>query len=63
MQFNLDEQLTMTADHQQYLKKKTKFFKLNAEIQVLQKEINANSKNTFLDEHQVRTPPPDNHNV
>ena len=31
----------MTADHQQHLKKKTKFFKLNANIQVLQKKINA----------------------
>ena len=42
-QFSLNEELTMTADRRQYLKKKTKFFKLNAEIQVLQKEINASS--------------------
>ena len=41
-QFNLNEKLTMTTDHQQHLKKKTKFFKLKAEIQVLQKKINAN---------------------
>ena len=41
-QFNLNEQLTMTADRQQHLKKKIKFFKLNAKIQVLQKKINAN---------------------
>ena len=40
-QFNLNEQLTMAVDHQQHLKKKAKFFKLNAEIQVLQKKINA----------------------
>ena len=40
-QFNLNEQLTMITDRQQYLKKKIKFFKLNAEIQVLQKKINA----------------------
>ena len=32
----------MTADRRQYLKKKTKFFKLNAEIQILQKKINTN---------------------
>ena len=38
----------MTADHWQHFKKKkkkkTKFFKLNAEIQILQKEVNARSK-------------------
>ena len=39
----MNEQLTMTADHWQHLKKKTKFLKLNAEIQVLQKKINASS--------------------
>ena len=40
-QFNLNEQLAMTADRRQNLKKKTKFLRLNAEIQILQKEINA----------------------
>ena len=42
-QFNLNEQLTMTADRRQHLEKKTKFLKLNAEIQVLQKKINTSS--------------------
>ena len=42
-QFNLNEQLIIIVDRQQHLKKKTKFFKLNAEIQVLQKKINTNS--------------------
>ena len=42
-QFNLNEQLTRTADRRQHLKKKTKLFKLNAEIQVLQNEINASA--------------------
>ena len=32
----------MITHHQQHLKKKAKFFKLNVEIQILQKEINAN---------------------
>ena len=42
-QFNLNEQLTTTADRRQHLKKKTKLFRLNAEIQVLQKKVNASS--------------------